>query len=66
MNSNLKVRQIIDDLMNKHGFRHNYQVADYFGITAQTLSGWLKNNSIPHKHLLKILNVINKTVSMIL
>ena len=62
MNSSLEVRQIIDDLMNKHGFRHNYQVADYFGITAQTLSGWLKNNSIPHKHLLKIQNVINKTV----
>ena len=56
LKSNSEVRQIIDEVMKKHGFRHHYQVAEYFGITAQTLSGWFKNNSIPHKHLLTIQN----------
>jgi uncharacterized protein involved in exopolysaccharide biosynthesis len=50
------VRQIIDELMQKNGYRHFYEVAEHFGVTAQTLSGWLKNNTIPHKHLLTIQN----------
>ena len=50
------VRQIIDELMQKNGYRHFYEVAEHFGVTAQTLSGWLKNNIIPHKHLLTIQN----------
>ena len=61
MNGNLEVREIVDEIMKKYGFRHHYEVADYFGITAQTLSGWLKNNSIPHKHLINIQNDINNS-----
>ncbi len=53
-NPESQVRELIDEVMKKHGFRHHYEVADYFGITAQTLSGWFKNDTIPHKHLLTI------------
>ena len=56
MEQSENVRQIIDELMQKNGYRHFYEVAEHFGITAQTLSGWLKNNTIPHKHLLTIQN----------
>jgi len=58
MMSDYSVRDIIDQVMQKHGFRHHYEVADHFGVTAQTLSGWLKNNVIPHKHILTIQNEI--------
>ena len=56
MEQSKNVRQIIDELMQKNGYRHFYEVAEHFGVTAQTLSGWLKNNTIPHKHLLTIQN----------
>jgi len=39
--------------MQHHGFRRNYEVADYFGVTPQTLSGWVKTNAIPPKHYMK-------------
>ena len=58
MTSDYNVRDIIDQVMQNHGFRHHYEVADHFGVTAQTLSGWLKNNVIPHKHMLTIQNEI--------
>lgn len=54
MNRESSARKIIDKIIQSHGFRHQYEVAEYFGVTAQTLSGWLKNDIIPHKHMLKI------------
>lgn len=54
MQTDASSRKIIDQIMQHHGFRHHYEVAEYFGVTAQTLSGWLKNDVIPHKHLLTI------------
>jgi len=56
------VRQIIDQIMKKYGYRHHYQVAEFFGVTAQTLSGWLKNNTIPHKHLLMLQDEFTPTL----
>lgn len=56
MDKSKNIRQIIDELMKKNGYRHFYEVAEHFGVTAQTLSGWLKNNTIPHKHMLTIQN----------
>lgn len=47
------VDEIIADVMQYFGFKHQYQVAEYFGVTAQTLSGWIKSNSVPPKHLMK-------------
>ena len=47
MRHNSDVRQTIDEIMKKYGYRHHYEVAEFFGVTAQTLSGWLKNNVIP-------------------
>jgi len=47
------VEEIIANIMRAMGFKHQYQVAEYFGVTAQTLSGWIKSNSIPSKHLMK-------------
>ena len=49
--------------MRHFGFRRNYQVAQYFDVTPQTLSGWIKSGEIPLKHLIKFTNEINsKTV----
>ena len=39
--------------MHHFGFRRNYQVAEYFDVTPQTLSGWIKTGEIPPKHLMK-------------
>ncbi|MDP7474487.1 MAG: Wzz/FepE/Etk N-terminal domain-containing protein [Candidatus Marinimicrobia bacterium] len=39
--------------MQRFQYRHQYQVAKFFNVTAQTLSGWIKSNSIPPKHLIK-------------
>jgi len=39
--------------MAGHGFRHKYQVAEYFGVTPQALSTWLTTGIIPSKHILK-------------
>ena len=47
------VEKIIINVMQHFGYRHQYQVAKYFEVTAQTLSGWIKANAIPPKHLVK-------------
>ena len=44
--------------MRYFGFRRNYQVAEYFEVTPQTLSGWIKSGEIPAKHLIKFKNEI--------
>jgi len=51
---------IINDVMDKHRFRHKRDVAEYFGVTPQALSIWIAKNQIPPKHLLK-LSQENKT-----
>ena len=45
---------IINDVMDKHRFRHKRDVAEYFGVTPQALSIWIAKNQIPPKHLLKL------------
>jgi len=52
-NSDHNVDRVINQIMLKNGYRYLYQVADHFGVTSQTLSGWVKNGKIPPKHLLK-------------
>ncbi len=47
------VAEIILKVMQRFQYRHQYQVAKFFNVTAQTLSGWIKSNSIPPKHLIK-------------
>ena len=44
---------LIAKVMNQFGFRHQYQVAQYFGVTAQTLSGWVKSGIVPEKYIMK-------------
>ena len=44
---------IIAKVMRKFGLRHQYEVAEYFGVTAQTLSGWVKSGVVPDKYILK-------------
>ncbi len=51
---------LINDVMDKHRFRHKRDVAEYFGVTPQALSIWIAKNQIPPKHLLK-LSQENKT-----
>ena len=51
---------IINDVMDRHRFRHKRDVAEYFGVTPQALSIWIAKNQIPPKHLLK-LSLENKT-----
>jgi uncharacterized protein involved in exopolysaccharide biosynthesis len=54
MNNNTsKAEKIVLDVMRHFGFRRNYEVAKYFNVTPQTLSGWIKSGEIPTKHLLK-------------
>ena len=48
-----KAEQVVIDVMRHFGFRRNYQVAEYFDVTPQTLSGWIKSGEIPPKHLIK-------------
>jgi len=45
---------IINNVMDKHRFRHKRDVAEYFGVTPQALSIWIAKNQIPPKHLLKL------------
>ena len=52
-NKNLTAEEIVLEVMRHFGFRRNYQVAQYFEVTPQTLSGWIKSGEIPPKHLLK-------------
>ena len=55
-----KIEKIILDIMRHFGFNRNYQVAEYFKVTPQTLSGWIKNGEIPPKHLIKYKTEIQK------
>jgi len=52
-NKNPSAEKIIIEVMRFYGFRRNYQVAEYFNVTPQTLSGWIKSGEIPPKHLIK-------------
>jgi len=45
--------KVVLDIMRHFGFRRNYQVAEYFSVTPQTLSGWIKTGEIPPKHMMK-------------
>jgi len=45
--------RVVIEVMRHFGFRRNYQVAEYFDVTPQTLSGWIKSGEIPPKHLMK-------------
>ncbi|MBC8345245.1 MAG: hypothetical protein H8E56_03195 [Candidatus Marinimicrobia bacterium] len=48
-----KTEEVVLEVMRHFGFRRNYQVAEYFEVTPQTLSGWIKTGEIPPKHLMK-------------
>lgn len=48
------VQEIISQVMTDKGFRHKYEVAEYFGVTPQALSTWFTNGQIPSKHILKV------------
>lgn len=52
-NNNSKAEKVVIEVMRHYGFRRNYQVAEYFEVTPQTLSGWIKSGKIPPKHLMK-------------
>ncbi len=59
--NNLNAENIVLDIMRHFGFRRNYQVAEYFNVTPQTLSGWMKSGEIPPKHLMKYKDeILNK------
>ena len=68
-NEKISAENIILEVMRHFGFRRNYQVAKYFDVTPQTLSGWIKNGEIPPKHLIKfkeeILTKKNKNIEKI-
>lgn len=53
--------EIVLDVMRHFGFRRNYQVAEYFEVTPQTLSGWIKSGEIPPKHLMKYLDEVSNS-----
>ena len=44
---------LIAKVMKRFAFKHQYQVAEYFGVTAQTLSGWVKSGVVPDKYIMK-------------
>lgn len=46
-------QEIISKVMAEKGFRHKYQVAEYFGVTPQAVSTWITTGVIPSKHILK-------------
>jgi len=60
MNKKNEVEKVILDIMRHFGFRRNYQVAEYFKVTPQTLSGWIKHGEIPPKHLIKYKSEVQK------
>ena len=35
-----KAQEIISRVMVENGYRHKYQVAEYFGVTPQAISTW--------------------------
>ncbi|MDB9722672.1 hypothetical protein OAA83_01925 [Candidatus Marinimicrobia bacterium] len=47
------IDSLIAKVMSQFGYRHQYQVAEYFGVTAQTLSGWVKSGIVPEKYVMK-------------
>ena len=49
-----KAQEIISRVMVENGYRHKYQVAEYFGVTPQAISTWLTKGEVPSKHLLKV------------
>ena len=49
-----KAQEIISRVMVENGYRHKYQVAEYFGVTPQAISAWLTKGEVPSKHLLKV------------
>ena len=56
------VQNIISKVMSHFGFRHKYQVAEYFGVSPQALSTWLTTGKIPSRHILKVRSEIQETV----
>ena len=52
-NQTPKAAAVVLEVMHHFSFRRNYQVAEYFEVTPQTLSGWIKTGEIPPKHLMK-------------
>ena len=59
---NPTAKEVVIEVMRHFGFRRNYQVAKYFDVTPQTLSGWMKSGEIPPKHLMKYNNEIADTL----
>ena len=59
--NNPSAEQVIIEVMRHFGFRRNYQVAEYFEVTPQTLSGWIKSGEIPPKHLIKYTSEVLKS-----
>jgi len=55
------VQSIISKVMSHYGFRHKYQVAEYFGVSPQALSTWLTNGKIPSRHVLKVRSEIQES-----
>ena len=53
--------KVVLDIMSHFGFRRNYQVAEYFDVTPQTLSGWIKAGEIPPKHMMKYTSEVLNT-----
>ena len=53
------VQETLSKVMIHYGFRHKYEVAEYFGVTPQALSTWLTKGQIPSKHLLKVKSEIH-------
>ena len=57
-NDKQSAEEVVFEVMRYFGYRRNYQVAEYFSVTPQTLSGWIKSGEIPPKHLIKYNNEI--------
>jgi uncharacterized protein involved in exopolysaccharide biosynthesis len=62
-NQSHSAEEVVMEVMRHFGFRRNYQVAEYFDITPQTLSGWIKTNTIPPKHYMKYEQEIAKPLT---
>ena len=58
-NKKPKAEEVVIEVMRHFSFRRNYQVAEYFNVTPQTLSGWIKSGEIPPKHLIKFTSEIS-------
>ena len=63
-NKTQNAEEVVLDIMKHFGFRRNYQVAKYFNVTPQTLSGWIKSGEIPSKHIMKYeLEINNENIN---